>query len=151
MALQAVMSPQERAEATLWAEIENRRLSQEIPQRTVDPSLGMGKDDFLKILITQLSYQDPTAPMQDREFIAQMAQFSTLEQMTNMATDFNRMAQLLQISEASSALGRSVEIAVGDQSIQGVVQAVTREEVPQVLVGGRLYAWEQVTVLFDEN
>ena len=151
MALQAIMSPQERADAARWAEIENRRLSQEIPQRTVDPSLGMGKDDFLKILITQLSYQDPTAPMQDREFIAQMAQFSTLEQMTNMSTDFNRMAQMLMSSEASSALGKSVEIVIGDQSIQGVVQAVTREEVPQILVGGRLYSWEQVTVLFDEN
>jgi flagellar basal-body rod modification protein FlgD len=44
----------------------------------------LGKDEFLKILMTQLSNQDPLNPMQDREFISQMATFSSLEQMVNM-------------------------------------------------------------------
>jgi flagellar basal-body rod modification protein FlgD len=145
------MSSQERAEASRWVEAENRRLGQEIEQRSVEPNQGMGKDDFLRILITQLTHQDPTSPMQDRDFIAQMAQFSSLEQMTNMASDFARMAQMLKAGEASSFLGKSVEITMEDEIVHGVVQAVTREEMPQVLVNGRFFAWEQVSKVFNEN
>lgn len=47
---------------------------------------SLGKDAFLNILITQLQNQDPTQPMDDKEFISQMAQFSSLEQMQNMTT-----------------------------------------------------------------
>lgn len=49
----------------------------------------LGKDDFLKILITQLRHQDPLSPMEDTDFIAQMAQFSALEQMQNLSQDFS--------------------------------------------------------------
>ena len=66
---------------------------------------GLGKDDFLKILITQLTNQDPTEPMEDREFIAQMAQFSTLEQMTNLSSEFEKLGGLLQSGQAMSVLG----------------------------------------------
>src|SRR5690625_5888226 len=45
------------------------------------PSTELGKDEFLKILITQLQHQDPLNPMDDRDFISQMATFSSLEQM----------------------------------------------------------------------
>ncbi|MED1864231.1 flagellar hook assembly protein FlgD [Fictibacillus nanhaiensis] len=64
----------------------------------------LGKDDFLKILMTQLQNQDPTSPMQDREFIAQMASFSSLEQMTNLN---QTMQQFLSFQTESSLLQQS--------------------------------------------
>ena len=117
---------------------------------TRQPTQNLGRDDFLKILITQLAYQDPTAPMQDKEFIAQMAQFSTLEQMTGMAKDFARLTSIVSGSEASSSLGRSVEVVEGERIIQGMVQAVTRGEFPQVMVNGSFYNWDQVSKVFAE-
>jgi flagellar basal-body rod modification protein FlgD len=126
----------------------NIKLDPNRPVRDINQNLG--RDDFLKILITQLSYQDPTAPMQDKEFIAQMAQFSTLEQMTGMAKDFNKLTSMVSNSEASSSLGRSVEILEGERLIQGMVQAVTRGEVPQVLVNGAFYNWDKVSKVFAE-
>jgi flagellar basal-body rod modification protein FlgD len=116
------------------------------------PQQNLGRDDFLKILITQLSYQDPTAPMQDKEFIAQMAQFSSLEQMTAMAKDFARLTAIISGSDASSSLGKNVEIVEGERVIQGSVQAVTRGETPQVLVNGNFYNWDKVVKVYaDEN
>ena len=150
MALTAVMSSQERAAAVSWAETENRRLALEFNQRNAQPNQTLGKDDFLRILLTQLAHQDPTAPMQDKEFIAQMAQFSSLEQMTNLASDFARMARMFQATEASGALGRSVEIHLGNETVQGVVRAVTRGDMPQILVNGRYFDWENVSTVFDE-
>jgi len=105
----------------------------------------LDKDDFLKILITQLQNQDPTNPMQDKEFIAQMAQFSSLEQMTNMATNFGKLSSVLNSSEAQSLLGRTVEIIDKDKAIYGKVSQVVRGEFPLVMVNGSFYDLEQVS------
>jgi len=120
---------------------------------TLNKALGGGKpfkpdldkDDFLKILITQLQNQDPTNPMQDKEFVAQMAQFSSLEQMTNMATNFGKLSSVLNSSEAQSLLGRTVEITDGDKAVYGKVSQVVRGEFPLVMVNGSFYDLEQVS------
>jgi flagellar basal-body rod modification protein FlgD len=57
------------------------------------PVKELGKDEFLQILVTQLRNQDPMQPMQDKEFIAQMAQFSSLEQMMNMSKEMTSLRQ----------------------------------------------------------
>lgn len=53
----------------------------------------LDKDAFLRLLTTQLSHQDPLNPMEDREFIAQLAQFSSLEQMQNLNQNFEKQSE----------------------------------------------------------
>ncbi len=104
----------------------------------------LGKDEFLKILLTQLTNQDPIEPMSDREFIAQMAQFSALEQMTNMADQFQKLGGLIEAGQAFSILGKTVDLVVGDSVVSGSVDEVTGGEYPQVLVNGAYYDYADV-------
>jgi flagellar basal-body rod modification protein FlgD len=88
----------------------------------------LGKDDFLKILITQLKNQDPMQPLEDKEFIAQMAQFTSLEQLKNMATDMNLLRQSLGM--ASGLIGKQVSWEGQDSfgatlEKSGIVDAIT--------------------------
>jgi len=69
----------------------------------------LGKDDFLRLLIEQLKHQDPLEPVDNQEFIAQMAQFSSLEQMQNLNKNFETMALLDMTSSAMNFLGRNVQ------------------------------------------
>lgn len=72
---------------------------------------NLGKDEFLKILMTQLQNQDPSSPMDDKEFIAQMAQFSSLEQMGNIAKSMDNltaMTQQSQLIQFNSFVGKTV-------------------------------------------
>lgn len=62
------------------------------------PSSKLGKDEFMKILMAQLQNQDPLKPMEDKEFISQMASFSSLEQMMNMSESIDKMVQNQSIS-----------------------------------------------------
>jgi flagellar basal-body rod modification protein FlgD len=88
----------------------------------------LGKDDFLKILITQLQNQDPTQPLQDKEFIAQMAQFTSVEQLTNMAGEMKLMRQSLGF--VSGLIGKSItwtDIDSSGASVEksGVIDSIT--------------------------
>ena len=86
--------------------------------------------------------------MEDREFISQMATFSSLEQMTNMSTGFTKLASMLSGSEAVSTIGKTVELTVGENVVTGQVQAVTRGENPQLIVNGMPYSMEQINKIY---
>jgi len=64
----------------------------------------LGKDDFLKLFVTQLSKQDPMNPVNDKEFIAQMAQFSALEQMNNVASNISELKSM----QANTMVGKLI-------------------------------------------
>jgi flagellar basal-body rod modification protein FlgD len=143
--LTSVLSSQDQAEIAKIVQEHNAKINN---GRT--PQQQLGKDDFLKLLITQLQYQDPTAPMEDKEFISQMAQFSTLDQMTSMATDFAKLMDMLAASQASGVLGKNVEVLHDDTVIQGTVKAITKTGNPQIQVNGDYYNWDQVTKVYEE-
>ena len=93
------------------------------------PGGTLGKDDFLRLLTAQLRYQNPLSPLEDADFIAQMAQFSSLEQMTNVAEGMERLGFAAQVGEAVALIGRTVEWQGPDgTTLSGAVESVTIDE-----------------------
>jgi len=100
------------------------------------PSLG--KDDFLKLLVGQLKNQDPMKPTSDTDFIGQMAQFSQLEQTTNMAGANAELVAQQNGARAVALLGRSVTYPSPStgESTTGVVEKVQwAKGIPSLTVG----------------
>lgn len=82
------------------------------------PGSNLGKDEFLKILMTQLQNQDPLNPMDDGEFVSQMATFSSLEQMMNMAKSIDTLVESQLISpviQYSHMIGKEVSYQAYDE------------------------------------
>jgi Flagellar hook capping protein len=73
-----------------------------------------------------------------------MAQFSSLEQITNMSSGFQKLSGLLSSSEASQVLGKTVEIEDASGTVRGVVDKVIRGDSPLVSVNGQVYDFSQV-------
>lgn len=90
----------------------------------------LGKDEFLKLLVTQLQHQDPLAPTQDKEFMAQLAQFSALEQMNNVAASLDKLTRTSQLGQGAALFGKEVEYELEDSNVveSGVVGAVFVED-----------------------
>lgn len=103
---------------------------------TRTPVQTLGQEDFLKLLVTQMSQQDPMNPMKDSEFIAQMAQFSSLEQSKAMMADMASM-------RAGSLLGTTVTVTDDNSATgytTGVVSSVTMVDgAPQIVIGDSRY------------
>jgi flagellar basal-body rod modification protein FlgD len=141
MEISLSMSPQDQARVSEEVNAFNKTLNE---GKGAKANAALDKNDFLKILITQLSHQDPTQPMDDKAFIAQMAQFSSLEQMTNMSDGLAKVATLVAKSQAVGLLGNAVDIANGGETVTGIVEAVTAGDYPQLLVNGQYYDYSQV-------
>lgn len=87
---------------------------------------NMGKDQFIKLLVTQLTHQDPLKPVEDKQFIAQMAQFSSLEQMTQVNSNLEKLALQSLASQSFSLLGKSIsgKSEENGQLVQGLVKEI---------------------------
>ncbi len=111
-------------------------------------SQSLGKDDFLQLLVTQMQHQDPMKPMDDTAFIAQLAQFSSLEQMQNMNSELGSLSTAQQGSGSIAYIGHTItaqDPAVGT-NYNGVVNAVVYQNgSPMLLVNDQAISPDWVT------
>lgn len=106
----------------------------------------LGKDDFLQLLTTKLRHQDPMNPMEDHEFIAQLAQFSSLEQMQNM--NETMQTQILLTQSTNNALATSL---IG-KNVQALGNSMMLEDGGTAEISMELRAAAEVTVrILDEG
>ncbi len=110
-------------------------------------SLAMGKDQFMKLLVAQLRYQDPMKPVENTEFVTQLAQLNAVEQMTLVNQTLKELVELEGLSRASGLIGRKVEATGSDgQTLQGVVSEVkVLDGVPLVVVEGTTIKPKEIT------
>jgi len=99
---------------------------------------SLDKNAFLRLLVTQLKHQDPMDPVENHEFVAQMAQFTTLEQMQNLNEKFESIMLLDLAAQSASLLGKQVETvnpATGEPIVGTVSSIKLVDGEPMLIIG----------------
>jgi len=91
---------------------------------------ALGQQQFLELFVTQLQYQDPLEPVEQQDFLAQLAQFSTVEGLENLNTKFDDLLQLELVASGTEILGQEITT---DDNLTGIAQEI-RQDSGQVLV-----------------
>ncbi|AGB40632.1 flagellar hook capping protein [Halobacteroides halobius DSM 5150] len=115
-------------------------------QSTLQQS-DLGKDEFLKLLVTQLQNQNPMNPMKNKEFMGQMAQFNSLQQMQSLNTTMSKFINYQQLSQAGNLVGKKVKVLDSQtgQTITGEVKKVNvTDSDPQITVNGKRYSMNSI-------
>lgn len=86
---------------------------------------SLGMEDFLKILLTQLTYQDPLKPLDNQQFMAQMAQFTSLEQTQQLNTKIETLITNQAALQSVGLIGKNVEVTTATGSVTGTVSALS--------------------------
>jgi flagellar basal-body rod modification protein FlgD len=86
---------------------------------------GVSIEDFLKILTAQLNSQDPLKPVDNQEFVAQIAQFTTMEQSRQLNSKIDSLLALQSVSQSVGLLGRTVDVNLGGSLVRGQVSALS--------------------------
>jgi flagellar basal-body rod modification protein FlgD len=112
-------------------------------------SQTLSQNDFLKLLVAQMTSQDPLNPTSDTQMAAQMAQFTSLQQSSTMSANIATMLTQQQIMQANGMLGGTVTLQVDDTTIsKGVVQAVQLDNgTPKIIVNNTAYDLSQVLTI----
>ena len=110
------------------------------------PTQMMSQQDFLNLLVTQMTAQDPLNPMTNQDMLTQMVQFSTLQANTNLQSDMTSMQIGQEFQAATGLIGKQVNLQVDSSTTtQGVVSGVdVSSGLPQIVVNGVSYSLGQV-------
>ncbi len=95
------------------------------PGQTASEAFGLAFEDLLRIVLTQLTFQDPLKPMENFEFVSQLAQFSQIQQTQTMSDRVLGILQAEATNQATGVLGRIVDIPAGPATLSGRVIAVS--------------------------
>ena len=127
--------------------VANSAASQSSTDGTIPlPTKMLSQQDFLNLLVAQMTSQDPLNPTSSQDLLSQMTQFSTLNANTALQTNLAQMNTDQQFSTANSLLGKQVMLQVDPTTtVQGVVAGVdTSSGTPQIVVNGQSYDLSQV-------
>lgn len=94
-------------------------------QGSITQSKGITQEDFLRILSTQLTFQDPLKPIDNQQFLAQMAQFSSLEQSRLVGEKIDTLLSLQSASQSVALIGKTVEIETASGTSSGEVTTIS--------------------------
>jgi flagellar basal-body rod modification protein FlgD len=92
-----------------------------------NPSLAqavVSQQDFLRILLTQLNFQDPLKPVDNEQFVAQLAQFTTLEQTRELTDGVNTLLTIQSSSQSIGLLGKTVDVSASSGAVTGTVTTI---------------------------
>jgi len=96
-------------------------------QQQANSAFGLGFEDLLQIVLTQLTYQDPLKPLENFEFVSQLAQFSQIQQGETTNQSLEEVLRSEATSQATSLLGREVDVPAGAAVISGRVVSISFE------------------------
>ena len=86
---------------------------------------ALGQEDFMKILLTQLTYQDPMKPMDNQQFMAQMAQFTSLEQTQQLNNKIETLITNQAALQSVGLIGKTVDVNTPTGAVTGTVSALS--------------------------
>jgi flagellar basal-body rod modification protein FlgD len=119
---------------------------------TAQTASTLGKNDFLQLLVTQLKNQDPLDPVKNEDFIAQLAQFNSLEQMINLNTNFEQMNAMQSLTQATTFIGKQVVYNNSEGTpTSGLVNSIeVQDGKPLLVIGTTLVNITDVLAIANE-
>ncbi len=118
-------------------------------QRNQEPKQELDKNAFMQILVNQLRYQNPLSPQDSDSFINQMVQLTTIEQITNLTTNMERMLKSEEFNRAVNLIDYQATVLNADgEPVEGIVEKVTiTDGEPMLVIGNREYGLGQLVYI----